>query len=178
MLSQVCISLTIAKAQKVQNWPTLVAHGVPTSIPISDFKEEVENFNQQIHIQGQPRWLIQPKRRHGSVVFTIRSESEKTTILRQGILVGGLLLKPVNYQSHTQKTQCQRCLKFGHHHLLCKRAPLCSICHGAHLTSDHKYQTCQASEHCQHHGTKCANCQSLHHHAFQKQVCEFYQALL
>lgn len=35
----------IAKAQKVENWLPLVAHRVPTSTLISDFKEEVENFN-------------------------------------------------------------------------------------------------------------------------------------
>ena len=112
-----------------------------------------------------------------SVVFTVGSEEVKSKALKSGILIGGLLLRPVNYKQQTTRTQFLNCLKFGHHSFHCKSRALCAICSGSHTTSSHCCESCKSSVNCNHHPTKCVNCKHTSHHALQRQDCEFYKAL-
>lgn len=168
----------ISEVQRVNNWPKLVVHGVPTSIPISQFKDEAEDYNSGLQIQGAPRWLLkQPQKAHSSVVFTVKSEDEKQLLKKRGILIGGLLLRVVNYQSTTHKTQCRNCLKFGHHSSSCRNPSICAICRSTHSTAEHSCATCHSSQGCNHFQTKCANCNSPTHNALQKHSCEVFKVL-
>ena len=169
----------ISKVQKVEQWPTIVVHGVPTCIPITNISAEISSFNANISVQGKPRWLSNgpPKTAHGSLAVTVGSEEEKSRILKTGILIGGLLLKAVNYKSNSERTLCDNCLKYGHHRLMCKRRPVCAICLGNHNSKEHSCSSCKASDNCQHHPLKCSNCKSSKHNALQKKDCEFYKAL-
>lgn len=165
-------------AQRVNNWPKLVVHGVPAAINMEEFKTEVEDYNNIVNIQGNPRWLAgPPKKQHGSVVFSVQNEEVKSKLKKTGILVGALLLKVVNYQD-SSKSQCRRCLKYGHATTLCKRQERCAICAEAHLTADHLCTECKASGPCSHIPVKCANCKASTHTAFDRKQCDFYQALL
>lgn len=169
----------ISKAQKVETWPNVVIHGVPSFLSIDDIPEEISSFNPNISIQGKPRWLTgPPKTDHGSIVMTVSSEAEKNQVIQTGVLISGLLLRVVNYKPSNEKTLCSSCLKYGHHHLLCKRKPVCAICIKEHKTSEHSCSTCKASGNCSHHLTHCLNCKSSSHTALQKKDCEFYKALL
>lgn len=169
----------ILKAQKVSHWPKLVVHSVPTYIPIEELNKEIEGFNEGITTQGQPRWLSKSYKQalRGSVSFSVTTEGEKEYLINSGVLIGGLLLKVVAFQQSTQKTQCQRCLTYGHHQTTCTRTPVCAICLGAHKSPDHQCTTCKATQNCVHHAIKCANCKSNTHMAFQRQDCDYYKAL-
>ena len=168
----------ISKIQQVECWPTVVVHSVPSYLPITSFAAEVTTFNDNITVQGVPRWLTGiPKTAHGSVVLTLGSEDEKDRVLKSGILIGGMLLKTVNYVPNTSKILCKTCLKYGHHFLTCKRQPVCAFCKGGHLSSSHKCSTCKASVNCEHHPSLCYNCNSSSHNTLEKQNCEFYKAL-
>lgn len=169
----------ISKAQKVETWPNVVIHGVPSSLSLNDIPEEISSFNPQISVQGQPRWLTgPPKTDHGSIVMTVSSEAEKAQVIQSGVLIGGLLLRAVNYKTSNEKTLCSSCLKYGHHQLLCKRKPVCAICMKDHKSSEHSCSKCKASDNCSHHSTQCVNCKSSSHTALQKKDCEYYKALL
>jgi hypothetical protein len=168
----------ISRIQKFENWPTVVVHGVPASIPITTMPQEISSFNPNISVPRVVRWLTgPPKANHGSIVVTVGSEEEKRSILQTGILIGGLLLKAVNFQPSTERTLCTSCLKYGHSKLSCKRIPVCAICSGNHVTSLHSCAQCKSSQNCTHHPMKCTNCHSSKHHALQKTDCEFYKAL-
>lgn len=169
----------IQKAQKITHWPKLVVHGVPTFIPIQHINEEIEVFNENIMTQGQPRWLSQTYKQRGktSLTFSVTTEQEKEHLLKLGVLIGGPLLKVVNYQQSTQRTQCKKCLVFGHHQLGCKNKPVCAICFRAHMSMDHQCSTCKATQSCVHQAVQCANCKSNTHLAFQRQDCDYYKAL-
>ena len=169
----------ISKVQKVEQWPTLVIHGVPTCIPITNISKEISSFNANISVQDKPRWLSNgpPKTAHGSLAVTVGSEEEKLRILKTGLLIGGLLLKAVNYKSNTERTLFDNCLKYGHHRLMCKRRPVCAICLGNHNSKEQSCSSCKSSDNCQHHPLKCSNCKSSKHNALQKKDCEFYKAL-
>lgn len=169
----------IQGTQRVNNWPKLVAHGVPTTMTLESFKTEAEEYNEQMKIQGSPRWLTDPlKKAHGSIVFSVENDEIKSKIKRNGLIVGALLIKVVNYKSSTSKTQCRKCLKYGHFATLCNRTPICAVCAGAHLTTEHSCATCKASNECSHVKVKCANCKSNTHTAFQREECEIYKALV
>lgn len=169
----------IVKAQKLESWPTVVVHGVPASFPVDSLAEEVSSFNQNITVQGKPRWLTgRPKAAHGSVVMTLGSDTQKASVLKSGILIGGLLLRAVNYQTSTARTLCRNCLKYGHQQLQCRRPAVCAFCHGGHASSEHSCSVCKSSTNCQHHTTQCSNCKATTHNALHKSECEFYKALL
>ena len=169
----------IHKAQKVNHWPKLVVHGVPKCIPIEALNEEIEVFNKGITTQGQPRWIgkTYSQSLRGSVTFSVTTEEEKNQLLGSGVLIGGLWLKVVPFLQSTQKTQCRRCLTYGHHQSTCIKVPVCAFCLGEHETSHHKCNTCQSTQSCIHHAVHCANCKSNTHLAFQKQDCDYYKAL-
>ena len=165
--------------RKVNDHSKIVVHGVPTSMSIEEFKDEVFFFNQDVHIEGEPRWLTATNnKRHSSIVATVRDETEKSRIKNFGLLIGGTLLKVVNYQSKTSKTQCQKCLNYGHQTIHCKKSARCAHCAGTHLTTDHTCTNCQASQPCEHMAKKCALCNSETHSAFEREYCEVYKALL
>ena len=168
----------ISEVQRVNNWPKLVVHGVPTCIPITSFKEEAEDYNPGLQIQGAPRWLLkEQKKAHSSVVFTVKSQEERQLLNKTGIIIGGMLLRVVNYQSKTHKTQCRNCLKFGHHASVCRSQPVCAICRSSHATDKHHCATCQSSHGCTHFAVKCVNCHSPSHNALQKHSCEVFKVL-
>lgn len=169
----------IKQAQKVDNWPKLVVHGVATCIPINQLNSEIETFNKGIKTQGEPRWLARTPQNmtRASVAFCVTNEEEKTQLIKSGVLIGGQLLKVVNFQQSTQKTQCQKCLKYGHHSSTCQKAPMCAICLGGHFTSNHKCATCSSTQSCVHHAVQCANCRSNTHMAFQRTECDYYKAI-
>lgn len=144
--TQVFFDWPKAKIQKVEQWPTLVVHGVPTCILITNISSEISSFNANISVQGKPRWLSNgpPKTAHGSLAVTVGSEEEKSRIIKTGILIGGLLLKAVNYKSNSERTLCDNCLKYGHHRLICKRRPVYAICLGNHNSKEHSCSSCKA----------------------------------
>lgn len=168
----------ISAIQKVNNWPKLVVHGIPTTIPINRLKNEAEEYNKSIQLQGEPRWLTgSPKKTHASAVISVATEKQKNELLKSGILIGGQLLKVVKYQSHTEKTQCRICLKYGHFSTFCRRKPVCAFCLESHLTSEHTCSSCSKAGSCSEHPKKCYNCNSNNHNALQKDECEYYKAL-
>lgn len=164
--------------QKINHWPKLVVHGVPTNLTFPEFKREVAEFNPLVNIEGEPRWLTKSqKKSHASVVISVRNENQKHQLRKSGLLVSGLLLKVVNYQSSTSKSQCRKCLKFGHQAPLCNKAAICGYCAGKHLTFNHSCNVCKSSSPCIHTPKKCANCQSSTHTAFEREHCEYVKAL-
>lgn len=169
----------IHKAQKVSHWPKLVVHGVPTFIPIESINEEIEGFNKGIQTQGQPRWLNRNYKQstRASITFSVTTEEQKDHLISSGVLIGGLFMKVVPFQQSTQKTQCRRCLTYGHHQSTCRKLPVCAICLGGHMTSDHSCTRCHSKQSCEHHAMQCANCKSNTHLAFQRQECDFFKAL-
>lgn len=169
----------INKVQKVSHWLKLVVHGVPTSIPINAINEEIEIFNEGTKTQGQPRWLSKSyqQRLRASITFSVTSEEERDNLIKSGVLIGGLRLKVVSFQQSTQKTQCLKCLSFGHHQIGCTKDPICAICLGKHITTAHKCSACSATQSCTHHAVQCANCKSNTHLAFQRQDCDYFKAL-
>lgn len=168
----------IDQAQRVNLWPKLIVHGVPAALDISSFQGEVEQYNTSIKVNGQPRWLAgTPTSKASSVVFSVASDEEKSRLLKSGILIGGMLLKVVNYRPYTPKTQCKKCLGYGHDPIFCKKAPLCAICSGSHLTTEHSCGRCNASDFCPHYSKQCVNCRGTDHAAFERQDCEIYKAL-
>ncbi|KAI0995314.1 hypothetical protein K3495_g12868 [Podosphaera aphanis] len=135
----------ISKIQQIENWPTVVVHGIPSFIPITAIPQEISSFNHNISVPRVVRWLTgPPKGNHGSIVVTVGSEEEKDRILKTGILIGGLLLRAVNFKSSTERTLCTNCLKYGHSKLTCKRNPICAICSKNHLTSLHSCSQCKS----------------------------------
>lgn len=164
--------------RKVGDHAKLVVHGVPTSMTISDFKEEVSTFNPGVQLEGEPRWLTTTSNKfHSSMVVSVTNETEKAKIRRSGLLVGGILLKVVNFQSSTVKSQCRKCLKYGHQATLCSKPAKCAYCAGEHLTTNHICSTCKSSQQCAHVQKKCANCNSTSHSAFEREHCEVFKAL-
>lgn len=169
----------VQKAQKITHWPKLVVYGVPTGIPIQEINQEIESFNDGIQTQGQPRWLTKSHNQalRATITFSVTTEDEKVQLLKNGVLIGGLLLRVANYQLSTQNTQCHKCLTYGHHQVGCTKQTVCAICLGGHMTSNHSCVTCKASQSCIHHALKCANCNSNTHLAFQQHECDYYKAL-
>lgn len=168
---------SLTNIQKVDNWPKLVAHGVPAAIPIEKFENEALAYN-KVLIKGQPRWLTgTPKKQHVSLVFSVATEDEKKDLKKNGITIGGCLLIVVYYKSMTSKTQCRRCLKYGHLELTCTKPAICGYCADTHHTSKHSCATCNSSNSCEHTHIRCANCKSDSHNAFERQKCELYKAI-
>ena len=169
----------IKLAQKINHWPKMVVHGVATCIPINKLNSEIEAYNKDIKTQGEPRWLTKSPEKmiRASVAFCVKTDEEKTRLIKSGVLIGGQLLKVVNFQQSTQKTQCRKCLQYGHHSVSCRKLPVCAICLGAHYTNSHKCSTCSATQSCIHHAVQCANCKSNTHLAFQRLDCDYYKAL-
>lgn len=169
---------SVEDIQKINNWPKLVIHGVPTMISMANFKKELAEFNPLITLEGEPRWLTKPSNKiHSSVVISVNNDKQKSVIRKKGLLISGLLLKAVNYQSATAKTQCRKCLKFGHQVPFCNKPATCGFCADGHLTTNHSCGICRSSTPCAHVSKKCANCKSNTHTAFERQHCEFFKAL-
>ena len=85
-------------------WIKLVAYGILVT-SFKDFKKEVEAYN-NLQLVGQPRWLVQPKKQAGSVVFAVKSETAKSKCLRKGLTFKGSQIKVVKYLEFSPKTQC------------------------------------------------------------------------
>lgn len=169
---------SIVDIQKVNNWPKLVVHGVPVNLSMKDIKNEIAEFNQQMKLEGEPRWLVRKQNKmHASLVISVQNEDQKAQIRKSGLLISGTLLRVVNYRSSTNKTQCHKCLKFGHQATSCNRQAVCAYCNEPHLTSSHSCGICKSSEACQHISKKCVNCKSNTHTALEHEHCEYYKAI-
>ncbi|KJZ68630.1 hypothetical protein HIM_11979 [Hirsutella minnesotensis 3608] len=133
--------LPIESTDLPASWTKLVAKGVPNleELPILDlFAAEAKTFS-GIEVLGQPRWLgtLGPNQRAGSVVFAVPSEAVGARCRKEGLYVAGLKLRVEAYKEYTIRTQCYRCLSFGHNPRTCRKPIRCSFCPEKHLTRDH-----------------------------------------
>ncbi|KHJ30807.1 hypothetical protein EV44_g3637 [Erysiphe necator] len=129
------IEFSLINIQKVDKWPKLVAHGVPATIPIENFENKAQAYS-KVLIKGQSRWLTgMPKKEHASVVFSVATIDQKKSLKKNGITIGGCLLKVVNYKSMTSKTQFRRCLKYSHLEVTCTKPVICAYCAHNHHTA-------------------------------------------
>ncbi|KJZ71458.1 hypothetical protein HIM_09144 [Hirsutella minnesotensis 3608] len=133
--------LPIESADLPTSWTKLVAKGVPNleeMATLDIFAAEAMTFS-GVKVLGQPRWLRTPgpNQRAGSVVFAVPSEAVGAQCRKEGLYVAGVKLRVEAYKEYTIRTQCYRCLSFGHNPRTCRRPVRCAFCSEKHLTRDH-----------------------------------------
>ena len=147
-------------------WYKLVAQGVPVREfdDLTALKKDIETFN-PITVTGEPRWLSKnlEGKRTSSVVFAVTTEKEATYCLRNSIIVAGQTTRVSRFKQFSPRTQCYRCLGFGHNPATCKGKPACRYCGKNHYTTSHRCTTCGSSTPCEHLTPRCANCKGPHH---------------
>ena len=138
-------------------------------------KEDIEQHNIGVTLQGTPRWLakreklsninqLPPARRYASIVFAVESEEEKKRLLRERTLsIAGQQVYLADYHESSPTTQCNKCYKLGHNGLAC-RDKGCKYCLSSHLSKDHVgCQDCKVSgKLCSHQKPICRNCKGEH----------------
>lgn len=170
----------IQSADLPTSWVKLVAHNVPVLTNgdvLGLFPEEAKVFN-GIETVGAPRWLKQPRegQRTGSVVFAVPSEELGARCRKQGLCIAGILTRVEAYKAFTIRTQCYRCLGFGHNPGTCRKQVRCAFCPERHLTRDHSCPTCKSSQACSHFQAYCYNCKG-NHRTTDKSSCGTFKAL-
>ena len=177
---------SFSRAQTIENWPQIVAHGVPIE-PFSGptgqllMKEEIQDSN-QVEVKGLPRWLSPRSKRElpgsvlASIVFAVKDEEKEKEILSWGsICLGGSRLKVVKYHNFTATMQCSSCQQFGHGAVNCSKKA-CKFCGNSHLSKDHCCSLCKTTgKPCDHTALKCANCGGKH--AATSKDCPTYLAV-
>jgi hypothetical protein len=154
--------------QLPQAWVKLVARDIPVrtfqELGLQAFSQEVKTFNSGIEAIGEPKWLTKnlAGKLSSSVVFAVATEKEASHCLKKGLIVAGLGVKVSRYRDYSPKTQCYKCLGFGHNPTHCTQKPACRYCGNAHYTTSHRCRTCSASAPCEHLKPKCANCKKGH----------------
>jgi hypothetical protein len=172
--------LPIESADLPTSWTKLVAKGVPNleeTASLDIFAAEAMTFS-GVKVLGQPRWLRTPgpAQRAGSVVFAVPSEAVGAHCRKEGLYVAGVRLRVEAYKEYTIRTQCYRCLSFGHNPRTCRRPVRCAFCSEKHLTRDHSCPSCKASQGCSHFKVSCYNCKG-EHLTTSKAQCGVYKGI-
>ena len=171
-----------------ERWYKLVAHSVSTDLIVADseekqmeaFKEDIETYNNDIHLAAPPRWLTKAESRagklHSSLVLSFKTQRELKYALRNRLVIAGTAVKTSEFLDIRPSTQCRNCQKYGHHQRSCRHPTRCQLCAGQHSTNMHQCSTCQANKECSHTQFKCANCEGSHKATDQR--CEVYRNLI
>ena len=102
-----------------------------------------------------PRWLkadVPETAVHGSVVVTFLDEdgSHTKNIVRSPVFMFGGTARACKFNSLPLLLQCERCWRLGHATRRCPRPKtllVCSICGGAHPTSEHQFKCKDVKKH-------------------------------
>ena len=102
-----------------------------------------------------PRWLkadVPETAVHGSVVVTFLDEdgSHTKNIVRSPVYMFGGMARACKFNSLPLLLQCERCWRLGHATRRCpkpKTLLVCSICGGAHPTSEHQFKCKDVKKH-------------------------------
>ena len=128
---------------------------------ISSFKEEIETYN-NIAIVGEPRQLVVPKSKTGSVMFVIKTEAQRKHYILRGVIFESQSLKVVNFKPFSPRTQYYKCQGFGHDLKGYKSKLTCRFYSKNHFTKDHICNTCKTIGICMYLEKKCINCSQNH----------------
>lgn len=167
-----------------QQWVHLKAHAVDLEryykpSGLDQIKEEVYAGPSAVELPLTPRWIAGQKRmdyivlagtkRHSSIYFTVKTDTEADRLLKQGLHFGGKYHKVERYRRVGPDTLCPTCCHWGHTTYECPTPDKvkCAICAGPHLTVEHvcPIEGCKSEKgkNCSKHGSyKCANCGGKH----------------
>jgi len=163
----------VTSIRKDTKWAKVIVHGISTVTykdsqqGMADLKHEIETFNSLATLVTAPRWLASSQSREGkaysSVVISVATREEASTLMKKGITVDGRKTKTEPYIATRPTDQCSNCQGFSHHTTRCSQSPKCCFCAGSHQTRIHACKVCNTSgKACQHTVLKCTNCEGTH----------------
>lgn len=130
---------------------------------------ELEAFNEDLKLQGNPIWLDSFEKRQekelGTVLVNVQEPRQAD---RDFLYINGLRLRVYKYRENNRaklKKQCSNCQKYGHLANGCTRMTKCLYCAQNHSSSKHECSvvTCTSKgKPCEHIEPKCSNCQESH----------------
>ena len=176
---------TFTSALLIESWHKIAVHNIPTKYSSNEslqfIKKEIEIYNKGLKVVGNPYWLTKADRRQqqetGTICVAFATEREAQQAIRNRLYVLGISVRAEKLHATPPTSQCQKCQRFGHSEGRCSNTQVCKICAGAHATTVHKCNTCNAKGRtCMHTIPLCANCKEAH--TADSKLCEIYQAKL
>lgn len=176
------------RAQPNHAWFKVAVHGIPLKhhhqgVDILPYvKDEIQTFNQDLKVQGNPFWLTSEQKRNsgnqtaGSVCIAFSTEAEAKRAISKGLFIAGTNHRVEKMISVPQSTQCKNCQGFGHIDKSCTKSTSCGLCAKPHRTEEHMCSSCSVKgTSCEHSIYKCSNCDG-NHAAMDRLQCEVYQS--
>lgn len=162
---------TITDLKEDTCWGKMLIHAINVKQYGSEegmkkLRSEIEKHNLDVMLMQDPRWLTSDEKRKdkkmSSVVVAVRDEASTVAIAKCGIVIMGIMMKTVVFNSCKPTDQCQNCQRYGHHHTKCAQPTRCRLCSKGYSTNNHKCAKCHSTTNCEHMTPKCSNCKGSH----------------